>query len=870
MIYGYVGSGILLKNSVAGNNKSFSYSDSSILEFTTENLGSVVDISTVSEDYGDFSPASQSEDYNSIIDTETLYPFGGLTLSGSALTQPNYRLFISGSAVEKIIYSPDDTSGTLFGFGEKLESVTYDYNESSEETTELDYGLISQISIQSDDYESITSSSLRQFQQSYGLITESTSEILTPFGGLTLSGSALTQPNYRLFISGSAVEKIIYSPDDTSGTLFGFGEKLESVTYDYNDESIYENTDDYGLVSTTYSQTKDYGLISETGGTQPEDNYGLIIDTILSSTISPFGSLFLSGVGLESFSEVPFPSSGLFIISGIGTAIKLNIESYVGLGTLTLSGTVLESDTESYVGLGTLTLSGTVLESDTESYVGLGTLTLSDSGIESQTILIPAVGIGTGFIGGTISIFNTVTRYYSPVYPRNSEVPGSGIGTIQINDDNELTFYRVTLPYEGTGVTNLTGIGNESFTPSTHVASGVINLLGSSLTKKVALYQDYVTSGGVTISQQTSPIIEKNTESYIGSGQLTISETIDFRETNVYNGSGSFNLVSTADESFTIDLPETTVDIVVSGSGESKFVAQTPENTQLFTISGNATDITVTHTETGIGQLTFDGAARLIVELNVFGTGGFRFVSKEYTFDGEDDGVSSLTISVEPNTIELSLFGSAITSQQDLQIYSSVGLFNINSEISNLKSIKNYDAFGNLFTISRSVESHTEAYVGFGTAFISSSASESSIVIPEKSTAIITISESGFTKIDREFVYSGIGDISLFGSAGNQILVHNEIGSGIITLYGEVSEPEWVRFIPSPDGSGTINIIGISNNSLIKKYDQTFGTLFALSSGFESFGRQTYVGLGTIYIQEISGLTINNPYQIPRVYVTII
>jgi hypothetical protein len=69
---------------------------------------------------------------------------------------------------------------------------------------------------------------------------------------------------------------------------------------------------------------------------------------------------------------------------------------------------------------------------------------------------------------------------------------------------------------------------------------------------------------------------------------------------------------------------------------------------------------------------------------------------------------------------------------------------------------------------------------------------------------------------------------------------------------------------------GTINIIGSSTNSLTKEYKDTFGTLFGFSSGLESFVKSTYAGVGTIYIQEISSVSIANSFQIPRTYIVII
>jgi len=85
----------------------------------------------------------------------------------------------------------------------------------------------------------------------------------------------------------------------------------------------------------------------------------------------------------------------------------------------------------------------------------------------------------------------------------------------------------------------------------------------------------------------------------------------------------------------------------------------------------------------------------------------------------------------------------------------------------------------------------------------------------------------------------------------------------------ELNYPD-VIFIPSPDGFGSINILGVSNSSLTKSYLNTFGTLFALSSGLESLSKSTYIGIGTIYSQEIFGICKLNLFEIPRTYVCII
>jgi hypothetical protein len=177
---------------------------------------------------------------------------------------------------------------------------------------------------------------------------------------------------------------------------------------------------------------------------------------------------------------------------------------------------------------------------------------------------------------------------------------------------------------------------------------------------------------------------------------------------------------------------------------------------------------------------------------------------------------------------------------------------------------------GTIFTISSSLEKEVDTYIGSGTLLtLSGSAEVYSAQTPE-STILLSISGSATTRIESDYPVVGIGLINLSGtSTTRKITSYTQIGSGLITLSGQLVYPD-IIYIPSPDGSGTINILGSGDGSITKIYRDTSGSLFHFSSGFESFSRSTYVGLGTIYIEQIPGITIDNPFQIPRTYVIII
>ena len=1214
-LYQYSGSGSLNEFSSSSNNKTVSYNLSSVYLYTTEDFGNVFELQPngfsnntidfsqtthtfdeigleelIFNDYGDLSVASETEDYGPISgfgSTETLYPFGNLTLSGSALTQPNYRLYFSGSAIEKFVHSPDNLSGSLFGFGEKIENRSYDYNLESVFDDSDDYGSVTNISGFIDDYETINQPGLLL---EYGLITEPiTGGIVLPFGTITLSGSAITQPNYRLYFSGSAIEKFVHHPNNLSGTLFGFGQKIESITFDYNETSISENIVDYGLITNIVNGLDDYGNLSESSGSSAFDNYGLISDptptetftypfgtlsfsgsssqlfvkgpyspsgsifvfsgsaytesftadtpentqlfTISGSallsdvevyvgigtlfsvgekvesvtydynidsinpnppedfglisvastetsnwglitsaiddgidnygllvgnpfTSTPFGSLFISGTSLEkdvdsyvglgtiSISDQStvveidsYSGSGSIIISGSG--IEKDVDSYVGLGTIsldregvvvpgliartisyvglgtvftsgtaiekfsadtpdntqlfTLSGTAVEKEVDSYIGFGTLIISGELLhpnidytphygieknigigttgiqlygaafdaysaqtpentqlfqisgiatervtfnppeniqlftisgaynnlksrksyvgtggtitisaalvEKDVDSYVGLGTIFLSgvvnDSaqriargagsifinglGTESKTIFIPTSGIGTGFIGGTISIFNEVTRYYSPIYPKNSGIIGSGIGTIRINDDKGLTITRAVLPYFARGTIVLSGIGAESFSITNYDGGGLTTLSGISSTREIAVYTA-VGSGLITFTSQT--LVESNVDAYSGSGSIIISGASDDRKTNNYRGTGSITFLSGASESLVAQTPENTQLFTISGSAADAYSAQTPETEVLYQFSGNLIE-SRTYGYEGSGQATFSSAAIPIFRPRVFGVGLFRFTthlsdnlydtcdSVDVTSDYLDSAFVKFVANPSETTILFNLSGSALT--KEIQVYASSGSGIVGiSGSSVLKKTKSFVGIGTISITSTTVEKDIDSYVGSGSITILSGSAKSRVSVPQKSTILLSISGTSSTKVSKLKRYVGVGTAYFSGSSSTKVLSRPSYsGIGTIFLSGELVYPN-IKYIPTPKGAGVINISGSGIEKLGRKYLPVIQPLFFFSGGFESFSETGYIGIGTIYIQPTSSSTINNPYQIPRVYVTII
>jgi hypothetical protein len=897
-------------------------------------------------------------------------------------------------------------TGNLFGFGTKLESVTYDYNETSEGDPFEDYGLITDNFEFFQDYQSITSGgSVTDF----GLIIDPLLVANTPFGSLTFSGSALeaysaqTPEDLVLYtFSGSSVDREIqvYGVDYvTSGILSFSNTPLVHPFVDYTPHYGIEKNIGIGTVGIqifgsaleAYSaQTpEDTQLFSISGSAleaysaqTPED---LVLYTFSGSLVEKntesyvgAGTLAFSGSALEAYSAQTPEDTQLFSISGSaleaysaqtpedlvlytfsGSLVEKNTESYVGVGTLTFSQSAVEENTESYAGAGTLAFSGSALEAysaqtpeDTQLFSISGqaptnrnrefisqtlTLTLSNTplvhpfvdytphyGIE-KNIGIGTFGIrfvsGVGFTPDSEGNLRDA-RTYSNVYPGNDKVPGTGIGTFKFDETNNTAKYSPLTPYTGRGLISLSGIGLESFSITNYDGSGLISISGISSNRPISVYQGYITSGTITISQQTQPIIEKNTESYVGIGNIIKFGTLsDERIVNDYTASGTINLgkttptgvicsdseqfgsstttfdstletfdvlcdspqviFSSALDSFSAQTPEDTVLYTFSGSALESYSAQTPEDTVLYEFAESLIE-RITKSYSGEGAISFSGNANESIGTNPPATGNIRFTthlsdnlydtcdSIDITSDYQNSAFVSFIANPPESTQLFSILGSASTNE--INVYEYIGVENLTFSGSLVeRETDSYAGIGTLFTLLGGSELDVNSYRGSGSLFaISGSSDSKSSQIPED-TILITISGAASTKLEFEYSYSGIGTEYITGSAITSIEPdYLYFGTGVVTLTGELVYPD-IQFIPTPKGFGLFTLSGISSNS-ISRIGVLSGnkTLFAFSGAFESFSESTYIGLGTIYTESIVGIAISNPFQIPRTYIIII
>jgi len=948
----------------------YDYNNESLLTFDIDNFALLTDAITNTDDYG-FVNEVYGEQIDNGLDTglgesQTITPFGGLTISGTSgnvlrtYDEENAVLFtISGSlSYPNIDYTPSITGiGTVFVSG----SASYAFIN-VDPVTQVPTIIVNESLIESRTHSYNESSIVIDVTPSYGLISDPTTETGDDYGSVVGS-------------SGETIELGFISVGVQSAYPFGtitiFG-GLIHPEIDYTPK--YVGTGVLNINgSATYNETDAFGVGRRRGGT-----INLCGDALYSETDAyiGLGTIFVSG-DVSNVQEIDsYVGSGIISLSG--TALESDLEEFVGSGIISISGTITERNTESYVGSGTtgiklfgellhpnidytphygieknigigttgIQISGVVGESDAESYVGLGSV-LVVNGLSPQDTEAypggPAVGKSWSFTRasyiaqGSLTISSGIaqTHYYSPIYPRNALIgdPGSGTGTIRINDDNQITFYRATLPIFAKGSIYILGIGtaangnlngveigaNESFTPATEIGSGLFTFSGIASAREIASYQDYVTGGVITISEQTVGIIEKNTEAYFGSGTIFVSESLIERNTESYFGSGTLFTLSGGSEAYSAQTPEETITLTISGSAQESFVSQIPENTILYQFVGAATDEKLIKAYVGSGSATISGSTTVRFTPSHLATGTIRFVptfrvdddyiscdsdvenilplvnqpvlndtsitfdnsnvtfdnqifrsSASVTCDRQDNGIVKFVANPPEDTILFNIDGNAVTSETALYTKTSVGLFTLSGTYQSLKLVYSESGIGTVFITSISSESERDVYVGSGNLFTLSGRSESYSAQTPESTIILKISGSALTSIESEYSVVGIG-LFVFNGSGitSKITSYTQIASGNITISGQLVHPN-IIFIPSPDGSGTINILGSSNNSLTKVYEDTTVTLFTFSSGFESLTKSTYIGVGTIYTQQILASTINNPYQIPRAYVCII
>jgi len=829
--------------------------------------------------------------------------FTGSGYSRVIITKPETNLFaFSGSAVEKNVESYS-ASGSLFGFVGHAERVTYDYNESSIVTIDsLDYGfisdspvnisnsnvifdyandqistygnqIVSQFGIENleDDYGTITEIPSPQKpwnKVDYGFITET--DNIFPFGKLKLESS--TQVSQSPLISGSVqisisgFSRIFVLPIHvgTGQFVLGGSAELKASLSHVGSGRIFAFT----------------GSAESLGANPPEST-----------------ELFkINGSANQAFAPAPHIGSGrIFAFTGAGEA-RANIPSATGL--FKFIGAATEKNAESYVGSGSLF--GFVGHAERVAYdynessvvnlesLDYGFLTETPINISNSNVIfdyandqistygnqiVSQFGVDNpddyGFITQPTN-YGQQKRNYGYITDVENRFP---YGRFRFSDDKAAI--KASLSHIGSGrIFAFTGAGEaRANIPS---ATGLFKFLGSSQLRALLSHvgsgslfaivggQESVTpkpqigSGKLTIS---GAAVEKNAESYVGSGRAKVFSTpVSVHRLFGYNGSGNLQITRISSATIGFSLVH-----VGSGSlfaivdGRESVTPKPQIGSGKLTISGAAVEKNA-ESYVGSGSLFAFGTKTEVKSNAPSATGLFKFFGSSpqaitpaphigsgriFAFTGSAESTTSSLVA----TVLFKFAGNAIEKNAESYVGSgSLFAFGTKTEVkSNAPSATGLFKFAG-----NAIEKNTESYFGSGSLFTFISSTESSAAT-KVSTGLFKFAGNAIEKNTES--YFGSGRIFTFDSAtsvvvgrlrsdgvlfklnGSSIVVSSlsEIGSGVLNLRQRVSGLD--------ARSKQRYISGIERKTIVPPTD---GALFRATGVVTLFFIYGEVGSGTI------------------------
>ena len=371
----------------------------------------------------------------------------------------------------------------------------------------------------------------------------------------------------QIEIGGSLHESVTPAPHIGSGTLFNITGSTDSITVDPVDKT------------TLFTF---YGSASEKFG---NDYRGYVDIDLNDSSVTKFtlrhigsGSLFGFSSATESVGSNPPESTALFRFSGL--VGESSTASHTGSGSLFSFISYTESAAFSERFKGLFRISGSGIEKNTESYVGSGSLFEFSSGTESSTS--SEVSTGLFRISGNV------------VEKRNNSYLGSG-SLFGFSSTTEATGSN---PPESIALFKVSGFSDESFTPAPHIGSGsIFTFVSATETRSIS-------EVSVGRFKFVGSAVEKNTESYVGSGTLFgITGSFESITPAPEIASGLFKFVGAAEESIT-PAPHIGSGSIFTFISFTETVAISPDDTRvLFAFSGEATNIKKTDSYLGTGSL---------------------------------------------------------------------------------------------------------------------------------------------------------------------------------------------------------------------------------------------------------------------------
>ena len=571
----FIGSGSLFHIGDRVEKAVYAYNSSSIITYEElTDSGSITNNATQFADYGsvdeDYYP---NNNYGSIlVDGSDLNPLGKLfEIGGSASEEffptfnwnrpsppirifneqqdpadfrfrPHWRTDTTTTNPPKLRNAPDGefntyaqvrpfiASGSLFHIGDKLESATYDYNESSvvEFTPGGDYGSITSASSSNIDYGAVDGIvNEGEFDNGQVLVTETTQ----PYVGLfSFQGAAATffirgpysskggirifneqqdpadftfRPHWRSRpyeqgkLTGNA-ETPRTRPFIGSGSLFHIGDKIEKAVFTYNNSSIetVETAEDYQSITSNVTSNIDYGAVDGIV-TEGEFNNGQLVIT---ETTQPFGLFNITGDSVDKWQQcfTKIGSGSLFSFNG---GIESRTDDYPETTVLfNFTGNLTESFGKGlYTGSGSLFHIGDRIEKAVFSYTTESIRTsYVDSSIDptrDSGRITDAASINDDYGSVGNEVVPPVTNYGSIF-----DVPGTenpfGLFKITGGDSGHKQTFREV--FSGT----LFGIGNaaEAAVWQTPEETFLLKMRGGAVEKHV---ENWVGSGTIKYPEDT-------------------------------------------------------------------------------------------------------------------------------------------------------------------------------------------------------------------------------------------------------------------------------------------------------------------------------------------------------------------------------
>jgi len=774
-----------------------------------------------------------TDDYQYILDSATIYPFGRLQLGlASVDTKTNFSLLHIGNPegaqikiggeVEVALPNKHQGDGTLFAIEGAAESVTY----SPDDLTGL--------------FEFVGFASTRRIPNFNG------------GGTITLDGEAYSTVAFAGFqentilISGTAAEK--YTPSYVGDIRIGtFSGAAEAVAFNPLEEQILFSISGFASQRFTNSYIGSGDLFAIGGlvesASVAEDKRVLVSITGSAATrrvpnFNGSGSISVLSGAAESRTASPDDLTGLFEFVGFGK-VKYTA-AYSGSALLKLSGTT-EPEILTFAEQPTVqvVVSGVAAESFTPRYVGdirIGTFSGAAEAVTFNPLERDMLFSITGRATESFSFGNYEADADIKVYGQLAKTPNLTFAeqpTVQTSIFGEAFVINVDV-YLAEGTIFSRGLVSESKTVKLPpIVPADIRLSGTA-TEAVGFNPPDITtqikiSGGIP-----EPLLTFAEQPTV---RVAISGVAIEKNTEVYFGTGSIFSRGITSESVTRKLPEFTAHLNINGVATESATFREIFFGSLFTFRGSASPALLTFAEKPQTLGRISGVAATTRARDFVGSGRIATLS---------GAAEAVTFNPLEEQILFSVDGIARTKYSRTWIGS--GNINVYPEAADIRFTPNWNVEGTIPVSGDAVYRTAKDFVGDIRIGTFSGAAEAVTFNPLEKDLLFSItgraslayavSEVKFVdarifaedvKVHTVKIFSASGLVDITGDAVERITSSYVGDIRIGTLSGAA---ESVTFNPLEEQI-LFSATGFATSSLVKKYVGT-GNLYAIGGAAES------------------------------------